>query len=78
MMDLEAEREGNEGRRQWLAAAKRHASTFGQYDAMLEGAIKTIDRLLDALETAHTNGISVGRMSGDVLAEQRYRQEHKS
>lgn len=46
---IEDERQGNEGRRAWVLASAID-SPKSDCVAMLEGAIATIDKLLDALD----------------------------
>ena len=70
-MDLEQEREGNKGRQVWLDSGPH---PLADYEAMLSGAILTIARFLNALETATSDGISIGRMSEQIrVAEMGYR-----
>lgn len=72
MKDIEKlirdETEGNKGRRAWLITSKTAVYAYpvnkAEIETMLEGACNTIDKLLEALRTAYSDGIRVG-----VLAE---------
>lgn len=65
-MNLEAERQGNNGRREWISSHSTPAAV-AELQAMLLGACATIDKLVIACEEARAEGIGIGRLSNEVL-----------